>query len=156
MTNRDTHEAHEQHEDHEGPSSPTLPEFRLPSPLSPEAELVMSQTIGAAIAVHRVLGPGFLESIYRRAMYLELEARNLAYEKECSIRVSYRGVDIPGQRVDLIVEGQIVVELKAVSHLDSVHKAQLISYLKTTGLRGGLLIDFRVPILKDGIRRVVL
>ena len=78
MTNRDTHEAHEQHEDHEGPSSPTLPEFRLPSPLSPEAELVMSQTIGAAIAVHRVLGPGFLESIYRRAMYVELEARNLA------------------------------------------------------------------------------
>jgi len=156
MTNRDTHEAHEQHEDHEGPSSPTLPEFRLPSPLSPEAELVMSQTIGAAIAVHRVLGPGFLESIYRKAMCLELEARNLAYEKECSIRVSYRGVDIPGQRVDLIVEGQIVVELKAVSHLDSVHKAQLISYLKTTGLRGGLLINFRVPILKDGIRRVVL
>jgi GxxExxY protein len=115
----------------------------------------MSETIGAAIAVHRELGPGFIESIYRKAMYIELESRNLAYEKERSIRVTYRGVEIPGQRVDVIVEGLIVLEIKAVTRLDQVHRAQLISYLKTTGLHGGLLINFRVPLLKDGIRRVV-
>ena len=150
-----THEDHEGREGHEGSCSARLSGMRLPSSLSPEAELVMSQTIGSAIAVHRALGPGFLESIYRKAMCIELESRNLAYEKERSIRVSYRGVEIPGQRVDLIVEGLIVVELKTVTHLDQVHRAQLISYLKTTGLRGGLLINFRVPVLKDGIRRVV-
>ena len=150
--NHDGMRKHEDHEDLECEPG----RMRKDSPLSGEEEWMMRRTIGCALSGHRALGPGFLESIYRKAMCLELEARNLAYEKECSIRVSYRGVDIPGQRVDLIVEGQIVVELKAVSHLDSVHKAQLISYLKTTGLRGGLLINFRVPILKDGIRRVVL
>jgi GxxExxY protein len=159
--NRVNHEGHEEYEEHEGDkatqeSRSRLPEFRLPSPLSAEAELVMTQTIGCAIAVHQVLGPGFIESIYRKAMCIELEARNLTYEKERAIRVTYRGVEIPGQRVDLIVEGLVVVELKAVTHLDHVHKAQLISYLKTTGLRGGLLINFRVPLLKDGIRRVVV
>jgi PD-(D/E)XK nuclease superfamily protein len=86
------HEDHEDHEDHRAPevhdgSSSRLPGVRVFSPLSPEAELVMSQTIGSAIAVHRVLGPGFVEKIYRRAMCIELEARNLAYEKERSIRV---------------------------------------------------------------------
>ena len=115
----------------------------------------MSETIGAAIAVHRELGPGFIESIYRKAMRIELEARNLVLEEERSVYVRYRGIEIPGQRVDLIVESLIVVELKAVTHFDPIHKAQLISYLKTTGLRGGLLINFRVPVLRDGIRRVV-
>lgn len=115
----------------------------------------MSHTIGAAIAVHRALGPGFIEMIYRKAMCIELKARNLAFEEERSVYVTYRGVPISGQRVDLIVQGLIVVELKAVTHFDYVHKAQLISYLKTTGLRGGLLINFRVPVLRDGIRRVV-
>ena len=146
------HEDQKEHEVHEGPSSQGL---RIPSPLSPEADLVMSRTIGSAIAVHRALGPGFIESIYRKAMCIELESRNLAYEKERSIRVAYRGVEIPGQRVDFIVEGLIVLEIKAVVRLDQVHRAQLISYLKTTGLHGGLLINFRVPLLKDGIRRVV-
>jgi GxxExxY protein len=146
------HEDHDEHEVHEGSSSYGL---RIPSPLSPEADLVMTQTIGCAIAVHRALGPGFIESIYRKAMCIELESRNLAYEKERSIRVTYKGVEIPGQRVDFIVEGLIVVEIKAVMRLDQVHRAQLISYLKTTGLHGGLLINFRVPLLKDGIRRVV-
>jgi len=145
---------HEGHEDHEDSFSQPFG-VRLPSPLSPEAERVMSETIGAAIAVHRELGPGFIESIYRKAMCIELETRNLAYEKERSIRVTYRGVEIPGQRVDFIVESLIVMEIKAVTRLDQVHRAQLISYLKTTGLHGGLLINFRVPLLKDGIRRVV-
>ena len=139
------------HEDHEGSAF----SLRIPSPLSPEADLVMTQTIGCAIAVHRALGPGFIESIYRKAMCIEFESRNLAYEKERSIRVTYKGVGIPGQRVDFIIEGLVIVEIKAVMRLDQVHRAQLISYLKTTGLHGGLLINFRVPLPKDGIRRVV-
>src|SRR5215204_6480384 len=106
--------------------------------------------IGCAIAVHRALGPGFLESIYRKAMYIELEQRKMAFERERSIHVKYRGVEIPGQRVDLIIEGLIVVELKAVVRFEEVHRAQLISYLRTTRLRGGLLVNFRVRVLKDG------
>ena len=117
---------------------------------------MMTHTIGCALAVHRALGPGFLESIYRKAMCVELEARGLSYEVERPVCVSYRGVDIPGQRIDLIVGGLIVVELKTVARFDRVHVAQVISYLKTTGLRGGLLINFRVPLLVKGLKRIVL
>ena len=130
--------------------------MRLPSPLSSEAEVAMRETIGAAIAVHRALGPGFIESIYRKAMCLELDSRKVTYEVERPVRVTYRDIEIPGQRVDLIVEGLIVVELKSVVRIDEVHRAQLLSYLRTTGLRGGLLINFRVPVLKQGLKRVVL
>ena len=112
--------------------------------------------IGCAIAVHRVLGPGFLESIYRAALCLELDAQRIGFEQERPVRVAYRGVEIPGQRIDLIVEGLIVVELKAVVQLADVHRAQLVSYLRTTGLRGGLLINFGARFLKDGLKRVVL
>lgn len=149
---------HEDHDDHEGHESILVPQhrMRLPSPLTARAEQVMSETIGCAIRVHRTLGPGFLESIYRKAMHVELGASGLSYESERPVRVRYREVEITGQRVDLIVEGEIVVELKSVIRLDDVHRAQLISYLRTTGLRGGLLINFRVPVLQRGLRRVVL
>jgi GxxExxY protein len=130
--------------------------MRLPSPLTPEAEDVITRTIGCAIAVHRVLGAGFLESIYQRAMEIELELAGLTFERERPLRVIYRGVDIPGQRVDLIVERVVVVELKSVQRLDAVHRAQVISYMRTTGLRAGLLINFRVPVLRNGIKRFVL
>jgi len=149
---------HEDREDHEGhePNISRSYSMRLPGPMTPEAERVMTETIGCAIRVHRALGPGFLESIYKRAMRIELEASGLSYEAERPVRVRYRNVDIPGQRVDLIVERKIVVELKSVMRLDEVHRAQVISYLRTTGLRGGLLINFRVPILQRGLRRIVL
>ena len=149
------HEEREGLEDHEeDPFSPKR--MRNASPLSPEAERVMHATIGCAIAVHRALGPGFLESIYRKAMSIELESRKIAYERERSIDVTYRGIPIPGQRIDLIVGGLIVVELKAVSGFEETHRAQGISYLRTLRLRGGLLINFRVRVLKDGLRRIVL
>jgi len=161
--NHDDHEDFENQADYQGEdirdegTSPDGPyRMRAQSPLSLEAERVMTETIGCAIAVHRALGPGFLESIYRKAMRVELEVNHLAYEAECPIKVSYRGIAIPGQRVDLIVEGLIVVELKAVVRLDEVHRAQVISYLRTTGRRGGLLINFRVALLSHGLRRVVL
>ena len=149
MTN---HEEHEDREGHEGSSSHGL---RIPSPLSPEADLVMSQTIGCAIAVHRALGPGFIESIYRKAMCIELESRNLAYEKERSIRVTYRGVEIPGQRVDFIVENCLVVEIKCVERVLPVHRAQLLSYLRLSGHKLGLLLNFNVPHMRQGIHRVI-
>jgi GxxExxY protein len=116
----------------------------------------MARVIGCAIAVHRALGPGFLESIYQKAMVVELDSRGLSFECERRVPVSYRGVDIPGQRIDLIVESLVVVELKSVVRFDDVHTAQVISYLKTTKLRAGLLINFRVPVLHKGIRRIVL
>jgi GxxExxY protein len=145
---------HEGHEDHEDDS--VVRRMRLHSPLSPAAERAMAETIGCAIAVHRELGPGFLESIYKRAMYIELASRGLSFQCERAVSVNYRDVEITGQRVDLIVEHEIVVELKAVKHLDDVHRAQVVSYLKTTKLRGGLLINFRVPVLKQGLQRIVL
>src|SRR5918993_3155880 len=101
------HEDREGHEDHEDDPF-SVKRMRAASPLSPEAERVMHATIGCAIAVHRALGPGFLESIYRKAMRIELESRNLSYECERSIDVNYRGIAISGQRVDLIVERLIV------------------------------------------------
>jgi len=116
----------------------------------------MSETIECAFRVHRELGPGFLESIYRKAMYFEMDRAGLSYQFEQSVSVKYREIQIPGQRVDLIVENLIVVELKAVARFDDVHRAQLISYLRTTGLRGGLLINFHVPVLRNGLKRIVL
>ena len=116
----------------------------------------MSATIGCAIAVHKALGPGFLESIYQKAMRVELEARGLSYECEKTVVVRYRGVELHGERVDLIIENRIIVEIKAVIRLDDVHRAQLVSYLRTTGLRGGLLMNFRVPVLPRGLQRIVL
>ncbi len=156
--NHEDHESHEGHETLEDEDLSPLAPFRMrvQSPLSADAERIMTETIGCAIAVHRALGPGFLESIYRKAMRVELEARRLAYESERPVTVKYRGIEITGQRVDLIVERVIVVELKSVVRLDEVHRAQVISYLRTTGLRGGLLINFRVSTLSRGLRRVVL
>src|SRR6185295_11593276 len=132
------HEGRDDREGHESHPFWRRYHMRLSSPLSAEAEDVMTETIGCAIAVHRALGPGFLESIYKKAMQIELDARKLPYECERRIRVHYRDVQIEGQRVDLIINGLIVVELKSVIRLDDVHTSQLVSYLRTTGLRGGL------------------
>jgi GxxExxY protein len=130
--------------------------LQVASPLSAEEERVIHQVIGAAIAVHRALGPGFLETIYRKAMCIALQKRSLPFECERAIDVTYEGIPISGQRIDLIVGGLVVVELKAVSQLEEIHRAQLISYLRTTRLRAGLLLNFRVRVLTEGLRRVVL
>lgn len=121
-----------------------------------DVNVVAVATIGAALAVHRQLGPGFLESIYSKALCIELAARGLPFEKEKSIEVVYRGVPIRGQRIDLIVGRKVVVEVKAVSAINPIHVAQLVSYLRTTELRLGLLINFHERLLKDGIRRIAL
>jgi len=129
---------------------------RVPSTLPPEVEAVVFQIIGAAIEVHRHLGPGFLESIYQRAICIELDERGTSFEKKKRIAILYKGRILQGQELDLVVESKVVVEVKAVSQLEEIHASQLVSYLKTTGLRAGLLINFNVPVLKAGIRRIVL
>jgi GxxExxY protein len=149
------HDGSRRHEGHEGEDSSRY-RMRRESVLTAEEDRITREVIGAALAVHRALGPGFLERIYQQAMRLELDARGLAYEAERAIAVEYRGVQIPGQRIDLIVERRIIVELKAVTRFDNIHVGQVISYLKTTGLRGGLLINFRVPLLMRGVKRIVL
>jgi GxxExxY protein len=128
----------------------------ISSTLPPETEEVIDRVIGCAVTVHRHLGPGFLESIYATAMALELAAAGLPFERERAVAVNYRGTLIGGQRVDLIVANSVIVEIKAVARLDPVFQAKLISYLKTTGLRAGLLINFNMPLLKEGLKRIVL
>ena len=125
-------------------------------PIPPHVERAAKETIGAAIEVHRVLGPWFLERIYQEALCIELKLRGISFERERPILVHYRGVEIPGQRIDLIVNTCLVVELKAASRFEAAHHGQVLSYLRTTGLRLGLLLNFSCPTLKDGIRRIIL
>lgn len=146
---------HDGHDDHDGHDQQRH-RMRLHSPLSPEAERVMGEIIGCAMRVHRALGPGFLESIYVAALCLELTTRRIPFDCERAISVNYCGTLIPGQRVDLIVADLVIVEVKAVTRLDPIFQAKLISYLRTTGLHAGLLINFHTMRLKDGLKRVVL
>ena len=125
-------------------------------PIPTNVELVGKEIIGAAIEVHRALGPGFLEKIYQEALCLEMHARGLHFERERPVNVVYRGIPIPGQRIDLIVDARVVVELKASSKIDLAHDAKVMSYLRTTGLRLGLLLNFNCPTLRDGIKRIVV
>jgi len=112
--------------------------------------------IGAAISVHKELGPGLLESTYEACLAFELIEQELKIERQKGLPVKYRGVQLDcGYRIDLFVEDQVVVELKAVEKLEPIHEAQLLSYLKLSGCEVGLLINFNVKMLKDGIRRLV-
>jgi GxxExxY protein len=111
--------------------------------------------IGAAIEVHRELGPGLLESIYEAAMAVELELRDIPYRRQVPISVTYKGEKIGEHRLDLIVDEVLIVELKATTAFEPVHTAQLVSYLRAADLRLGLLLNFNLRFLRDGIRRVV-
>jgi GxxExxY protein len=111
--------------------------------------------IGAAIEVHRLLGPGFRESIYEEAMRVELGVRGMAFRQQVPVAVYYKGHKVGQGQLDLVVADAIVVELKAVDAIAEIHRIQLLSYLRATGCRVGLLINFDVPILRDGIRRVL-
>jgi GxxExxY protein len=124
-------------------------------PIPEQDEEIAKAVIGAAIEVHRELGPGFLESIYRKALAYELSLRGLAVEQEKELVVPYKDIQIPGQRLDLLVAGRLIVELKCVEEFAPIHQAQLLSYLKATGLRLGLLINFKAQVLRDGIKRMV-
>jgi GxxExxY protein len=124
--------------------------------LSEKINQLAWDVIGAAIEVHRVLGPGFLEAVYEEALCLELRLRQIPYERQREVEVDYKGKTVGQGRLDLLIDEALVVELKAVQALAPIHTAQVISYLKATGHRLGLLINFNVPILKEGIKRVIL
>jgi GxxExxY protein len=113
--------------------------------------------IGAAIEVHRVLGPGLLESAYEECLAQELTLRSIPFERQKPVPVVYKGLKLEcGYRVDLLVDGRVVVELKAVEALAPIHDAILLTYLRLSGCKIGLLINFHAAVLKDGIRRRVL
>jgi len=110
--------------------------------------------IGAAIEVHTELGPGLLESIYEDALCYEFELQGIRYEQQVPADVVYKGKTIKGQRIDLLVEGEVIVEIKSVSRLPEIAVAQTISYLKATNLKRGLIINFGEKHLIDGVKRV--
>jgi GxxExxY protein len=112
--------------------------------------------LAAAVEVHRTLGPGLLESIYMTCMQHELAERRLRFVSQYPIPLTYKGVQLESiYRVDLVVEDRVVVELKCVESIAAVHKAQVITYLRLTGCPAGLLINFNVPLLVDGVNRLI-
>ncbi len=121
-----------------------------------QVDTTANAVIGAALEVHRILGPGFLETVYEEAMTVEFGLRKIPFERQKPINVSYKSRLIGEGRLDFFVRDSLVVELKAVEKLLPIHQAQLMSYLKAMGCRLGLLINFRECLLKDGVRRVVL
>jgi GxxExxY protein len=122
-----------------------------------ENENLTEQIISAAIQVHRELGPGLLESAYEACLYHELLLSGLKIERQKVIPIFYKGIKLDvGYRLDLVIEEQVIVEIKAVSELIPVHEAQLLSYLKQVGGGRGLLINFNVKLLKYGIRRLIV
>ena len=130
--------------------------LKIVSNLKEQHEQLIQKVIGVAIEVHRHLGPGFIESIYERALYHELQLQGIPFEKQVDIIVPYKDTSIPGQRLDLIIDNFLILELKAVEEIKPIHEAQLLSYLKSTKLKIGLIINFKVKQLKSGIKRIVL
>ena len=121
-----------------------------------EEDKLSKEIIGAAIEVHRYLGPGLLESAYEECLCRELAIREITFERQKPLAVSYKGVKLDcGYRLDVVVGGLIILELKAVDQVESIHEAQLLTYLKLSDLKLGILINFNVPLLKDGIKRIV-
>ncbi len=120
------------------------------------SDKLTEQIIGSAIEVHRMLGPGLLESIYEEALCYELSLRDIPFERQKEVDVLYKDRVIKGQRLDLIIKGEIVVEIKSVRRLEDIFTAQILSYLKSTGLKRALLINFGEGKLIDGVKRFSL
>jgi GxxExxY protein len=115
-----------------------------------------SQVIGAAIEVHKILGPGLLESAYEECLAHELHLRGLSVERQKLLPLVYKGEQLDcGYRLDLVVENAIIIELKSCSSIEPIHKAQVLTYLKLSGLSLGLLLNFNVPVMREGIVRLV-
>jgi GxxExxY protein len=126
-------------------------------PLSPEHDSTAHEIVDSAFAVHRALGPGLLESVYEQCLTYELQSRGYKIERQVGLPVVYRDVRLEaGFRIDILVNDLIVIELKTVERLLPIHEAQLLTYLKLSGKRLGLLLNFNVPLIKDGIRRLAL
>jgi len=116
---------------------------------------ITGAVIGAAIEVHKALGPGLLESTYEECLCIELGLRKMPYERQKELPVEYKGMKLDcGYRLDIVVANTLIIELKACESLQPIHEAQLLTYLKLSGIKVGLLINFNVPVLKEGIRRL--
>jgi len=123
---------------------------------APRGDEITEKIIGACIEIHKVIGPGLLESAYEECLCFELSKAGLIFERQKPLPVVYKSVRLDcGYRLDLVVENCVVVELKAVENLMAVHEAQVLTYLKLSGLHVGLLINFNVPVLKQGVKRIV-
>ncbi|MBX3267198.1 MAG: GxxExxY protein [Acidobacteria bacterium] len=117
---------------------------------------ITEKIIGSAIAVHKALGPGSLESAYEECLCFELAEAGLEFKRQVALPVVYKGVKLDcGYRMDVVVEESVIIEIKAVERIVPVHEAQLLSYLKLAGIKVGLLLNFHVPVLKSGIKRIV-
>jgi GxxExxY protein len=126
-------------------------------PIPPATEAVATAVMDAAFLVHRTLGPGLLESVYEACLCHELSKRHISFQRQTVLQVVYDGLRLDsGLRLDLLVADSVIVELKAVEAMNPLYEAQLLTYLRLTGKRLGLLINFNVPLLKDGFRRIVL
>ena len=130
--------------------------LKVSSPLTDEVEQLMHETIGCGIRVHRELGPGLFERIYSRALCLELTAAGITFEREKRYQVRYRGELLSEQLLDFVVGHQVVLEIKSVDQFAPIHHKQILNYMRVAGLRAGLLMNFNVAILPDGISRKVL
>jgi GxxExxY protein len=125
-------------------------------PIPDETEQIVSKVMDAAFKVHRTLGPGLLEGVYEVCLCYELTRNAVAFQRQVIMPVVYEDIRLDaGLRLDLLVADQVIVELKAVEKMNSLYEAQLLTYLKLTGKRIGLLINFNVPVLKDGFKRMV-
>ena len=130
--------------------------MNIPSPLLMELEELSRELVDSAFKSHQTLGPGLLESVYEACLCVELGKRGIGYETQAPISIIYEGVRIDaGLRLDLLVEKSVILELKAVDKLLSVHHSQLLTYLKLADLRLGLLINFNVVMFKQGVRRII-
>jgi len=126
-------------------------------PLPEQTELTAKHVVDAAVKIHSALGPGLLESVYEKCLGIELAKRDVDYDRQVSVPIVYEGVAVePGLRIDLIANKCVVVELKSSEKLLPVHEAQLLTYLKLSGMRLGLLLNFNVALMKQGIRRIIL
>ena len=122
-----------------------------------EINYLTGEIIGAAIEVHKALGPGLLESAYEECLCHEFKLRSFPFERQKELPIEYKGVKLDcGYRLDMVVWEKIILELKSCSELQPIHEAQLLTYLKLTGIKVGLLINFNVPVLKQGIKRLSL
>ena len=118
---------------------------------------ITERIIEAAIEVHKVLGPGLMESAYEECLCRELALRGIGVERQLPLPIEYKGARLDcAYRVDLLVEQSVVVEIKSVSSIEPIHEAQLLTYLKLGGWKLGLIVNFNVPVLKDGIRRGIM
>jgi GxxExxY protein len=124
--------------------------------ISDDVDSLSRAVIGASIEVHRLLGPGFAESVYEEALCVELSLRSIPFARQAAMKIDYKGHRVGEGRLDLLVGNELILELKAVDILAPVHTAQLLSYLRATDRKLGLLINFNVKLLKQGIVRVVL